>query len=68
MKYYEKIGYVMNKYKQRSENQKAWREKKQDKINQRKKGFKPPPFHNMSKGYQENNFSKNSPQIQGGNK
>jgi hypothetical protein len=50
----ERICY--EQYKQRSENPKAWREKKQEKLNQRKKGFKPSPFHNMSKGHQENNF------------
>ena len=38
-----------DQYKQRSEILKAWKDKKQDRMNQRNKGFQPTPFHNMEK-------------------
>jgi hypothetical protein len=55
-------------YKQRYENPKAERDKKQEKLNQRKNGLKPSPFHNIPKGHQENNLYRNLPQVQGENK
>jgi hypothetical protein len=59
----EKEMICYDQYKQQSDNPKAWREKKQDKLNQRKNGFNPSPFQNMTKGYQEQNFHRNTPQV-----
>jgi len=56
------------KYKQRFENPKAWKDRKQDKLNQWKKGFKPDSYCNMSKGYQRNDYASNTQQTQGRNK
>jgi hypothetical protein len=52
MRYLGKKECVMIKYKQRYETPKAWKDRKKDKLNQQKKGFKPAPYRNMSKGFQ----------------
>ena len=36
-----------NQFKQKNDISKVWTDKKQEKINHWKKGFKPPPFRNM---------------------
>jgi hypothetical protein len=54
-----------DQYTQLSENTKSWREKKKEKLNERKKCFKPSPFRNMTNGYQEHNSHINAPSVQG---
>jgi hypothetical protein len=46
----ERICY--EQYNKRFENPMAWRETKQEKLNQIKKGLNASPFSNMSKGHQ----------------
>jgi hypothetical protein len=55
-----------DQYKQRSEIPKAWKDKKQDRMNQWKKGFQPTPFQNMEKNFQRKYFHSNNQNTQGG--
>ena len=55
-----------DRYKQRPENPKAWKEKKQDIINQQKQGFQLTPFWNMEKGFQKKDYHSNTQSAQWG--
>jgi hypothetical protein len=55
-------------YKQRYETPKAWKDKKQDKLSQCKKGSQLVPFCNMTKGFQSRDYFSNTQHTQGGNK
>ena len=55
-----------DQYKQWSEIPKAWKDKKQDKMNQQKKGFQPTPFWNMEKNLQRTNLCTKNQNTQGG--
>jgi len=57
-----------DQWKQKSKIPKAWNDKKQDKENQRKKGFQPVPFRNMVKGVPRKDFHMNAQHTQWGNK
>jgi hypothetical protein len=65
---FRKVGMCYEKYKQKSEISKAWKDKKRDKLNQHKKGFQPTPFHNMEKGFQRKDYHSNTQNTQWGNK
>jgi hypothetical protein len=53
-------------YKQRSKIPKARKDKKQDRMNQWKKGFQPTPFQNMPNNSQRKYFHSNNQNTQGG--
>jgi hypothetical protein len=55
-------------YKHIYEIPKAFNDKKQDKLNQRKKGLQRTPFHNMTKGFKRKEYPSNTQHTQGGNK
>jgi hypothetical protein len=55
-----------DQYKQWSEIPKAWKDKKQDIMNQWKKGFQPTPFQNMEKNFQRKYSHSNNQNTQGG--
>ena len=46
-------------YKQQNDLSKTWKDKKQEKFSQRKKGFKPPPFNNTPRNFQARYYNKN---------
>jgi hypothetical protein len=62
---FRKAKMCYEQYKQRSENPKAWKDKKQDKLNQRNKGFQSAPFRNMTKGFQRKDYPSNTQHTQG---
>jgi hypothetical protein len=47
---------------------KAWKDKKQDRMNQRKKGYQPAPFWNTTKSFPRKYFHSNNQNTQGGGK
>jgi len=51
---FRKAKMCYQQHKQRSETPKSWKDKKEDKLNQWKKSFKPSPYLNMTKGFQRN--------------
>jgi hypothetical protein len=54
--------------KQWSKFPKAWKDKKQDRINQQKKGYQPTPFQNATKKFLRKYFHSNKQNTQGGGK
>jgi len=52
MRYLGKPEFVMNSINRSMKTPKLWKEKKHDKLIQRKKGFKPTPYRKMTKGFQ----------------
>ena len=65
---FTKAWMCYKQYKQRYETPKAWKYKKEDKLNQCKKGFQLPPFCNMIKWFQRKEYPSNTQHTQGGNK
>jgi hypothetical protein len=63
---FRKARMCYDQYKQRSELPKAWKDKKHDIMNQRKKGFQPAPFWNATKNFQRKYFHSNNQNTQGG--
>jgi hypothetical protein len=57
-----------DQYKQQSELPKSWKDKKQDRMNQRKKGYQPTPFWNAAKRFPRKYFHSNNHNTQGGGK
>jgi hypothetical protein len=57
-----------DQYKQRAEFPKAWKDKKQDRMNQRKKGYQPAPYRNTTKSFSRKDFHSNLPNTQGSGK
>jgi hypothetical protein len=57
-----------DQYKQWSEFPKAWKDKKQDRMNQRKKNYQPTPFWNATKNFPRKYFHSNNQNTQGGGK
>jgi hypothetical protein len=57
-----------DQYKQWSKFPKAWKDKKQDRMNQRKKGYQPTPYQNATKIFPRKYFHSNNPNTQGGGK
>jgi hypothetical protein len=53
-------------YKQQFEITKAWKDKKHDIMNQRKKGFQLGPFQNMEKNFQRKDSHSNNQNTQWG--
>ena len=54
--------------KQRSELTKNWQNKKNEKIDQHKNGFKPSPFRKGTRSHTDNNYSKQDPNASNGAK
>jgi hypothetical protein len=57
-----------DQYKQRAEFPKAWKDKKEDRMNQRKKGYQPTPYQNAAKRFPRKYFHSNNPSMQSSNK
>jgi hypothetical protein len=57
-----------DQYKQQAEFPKAWKDKKQDQMNQRKKGYQPAPYRNTTKSFPRKDFYSNPPNTQGSEK
>jgi hypothetical protein len=57
-----------DQYKQRSEFPKAWKYKKQDRMNQWMKGYQPTPLWNAPKSFPRKYFHSNNQNTQGGGK
>jgi hypothetical protein len=55
-----------DQYKQRYELPKACKDKKQDKMNQWKKGYQPAPLWNETKNFPRKYFHSNNQNMQGG--
>jgi hypothetical protein len=65
---FRKARMCYDQYKQWSEFPKAWKDKKQDRMNQRKKGYQPAPFRNATKSFPRKYFHTNNQNTQGGGK
>ena len=63
---FRKAQMCYDRYKQRSKIPKARKDKKQDRMNQWKKGFQPTPFQNMPNNSQRKDFHSNNQNTQGG--
>jgi hypothetical protein len=57
-----------DQYKQRAEFPKTWKDKKQDRMNQRKKGYQPAPYQNATKGFPRKDYHSNHLNTQGSGK
>ena len=57
-----------DQYKQRVKFPKTWKDKKQDGINQRKKGYQPAPYRNAAKGFPRKDYHSNHLNTQGNSK
>ena len=55
-----------DQYKKRYEIPKAWKDKKQDIMNQWNKGFQSAPFRNMEKSFQNKDYHSNTQSAQRG--
>ena len=62
----EKTNCVIICSKQRSKLTKNWQNKKNEKIDQRKNGFKPSPFRKGTRSHTDNNYSKQGPNASNG--
>jgi hypothetical protein len=65
---FRKARMCYEQYKHRFEIPKAWKDKKQDKMNQSKKGFQLAPFCNMENGFQRKDYHTNTHHTKGGHK
>jgi hypothetical protein len=63
---FRKAQMCYDRYKQRSKIPKARKDKKQDRMNQWKKGFQLTPFQNMPNNSQRKDFHSNNQNTQGG--
>jgi hypothetical protein len=54
--------------KKRVEFPKTWKDKKQDRMNQRKKGYQPTPYQDATKSFPRKDFHSNHPNTQGSGK
>jgi hypothetical protein len=54
-----------DQYKQWVEFPKIWKDKKQDRMNQWKKGYQLAPYRNVAKSFPRKNFHSNHPNMQG---
>jgi hypothetical protein len=57
-----------DQYKERVEFPKSWKDKKQDQMNQWKKGYQQTPYQNATKGFPRKYFHSNYPSTQGNGK
>jgi hypothetical protein len=57
-----------DQYKQWVEFPKSWKDKKQDQMNQWKKGYQQTPYQNAAKGFPRKDFHSNYPSTQGNGK
>jgi hypothetical protein len=65
---FRKARMCYDQYKQREEFPKTWKDKKQDRMNQRKKGYQPTPYQNAAKGFPRKDYHSNYPNTQGSGK
>ena len=57
-----------DQYKKQVEFPKAWKDKKQDQMNQQKKGYQPTLYHNATNFFSRKDFHSNHPNMQGSGK
>jgi hypothetical protein len=65
---FRKARMCYDQYKQPSKFPKSWKDRKQDRTNQRKKGYQPAPFWNVAKSFPRKYFHSNNQNTQGGGK
>jgi hypothetical protein len=65
---FRKARMCYDQYKQWVEFPKAWKDKKQERMNQWKKGYQPAPHRNTTKSFPRKDFHSNHPNTQGSGK